>query len=145
MVKLTPKQEAFAKAYVEEGNASEAYRQAYSTANMKPETVHNKGYCLLQKDEVRARVEELQAVHQANHEVTVESLLRELGTVQKEALERGQMSAAARAIELKAKIVGLLVNQNKTRLAFEASSLSLDDAVVVLERMGITPEVQREQ
>ncbi|MGU9998175.1 terminase small subunit, partial [Bordetella avium] len=37
---LTPKQEAFALAYVETGNASEAYRRAYSAERMKPETVN---------------------------------------------------------------------------------------------------------
>ena len=30
--RLTPKQEAFCRAYVETGNASEAYRQAYPTS-----------------------------------------------------------------------------------------------------------------
>ena len=36
---LTPKQEAFACAYVETGNASEAYRRAYDVApDCKPNT-----------------------------------------------------------------------------------------------------------
>ena len=33
--KLTIKQEAFARAYVETGNASEAYRRAYNAENMQ--------------------------------------------------------------------------------------------------------------
>ena len=32
--KLTPKQEAFVLAYIETGNASEAYRRAYNAENM---------------------------------------------------------------------------------------------------------------
>ena len=37
--KLTIKQEAFARAYVETGNASEAYRRAYNAENMKRESI----------------------------------------------------------------------------------------------------------
>lgn len=37
---LTPKQETFCLAYIETGNASEAYRQAYDAENMKPDTVN---------------------------------------------------------------------------------------------------------
>ena len=38
-LKLTIKQEAFARAYVETGNASEAYRRAYNAENMKQESI----------------------------------------------------------------------------------------------------------
>ena len=38
-MKLTPKQEKFAQAYVQTGNASEAYRQAYDASRMKPESI----------------------------------------------------------------------------------------------------------
>ena len=53
---LTPTQEAFGNKYLETGNASEAYRHAYSTDRMKPETINNSGYKLLQKGEIRARI-----------------------------------------------------------------------------------------
>lgn len=53
---LTPRQEAFCNKYLETGNASEAYRYAYSTDRMKPETINNSGYKLLQKGEIRARI-----------------------------------------------------------------------------------------
>ena len=36
---LTPKMLAFCRAYIETGNQSEAYRRAYNTAKMKPESV----------------------------------------------------------------------------------------------------------
>lgn len=39
---LTQKQEAFALAYFETGNASEAYRRAYNAENMKPESINRK-------------------------------------------------------------------------------------------------------
>lgn len=57
--KLTVKQEAFCKAYVETGNASEAYRTAYSTQNMKQETIAVKACELLKTGNVSVRVEQL--------------------------------------------------------------------------------------
>lgn len=60
MAGLTPKQEKFCMAYVETGNASEAYRQAYPRAkSWKPETVHSKASHLLNNGRVLARVKEL--------------------------------------------------------------------------------------
>ncbi|MDV7209918.1 terminase small subunit [Azotobacter beijerinckii] len=58
---LTPKQEKFCLAYLETGNASEAYRRAYSAQNMSPNVVHNKASALLAKGEVRVRIEGLKA------------------------------------------------------------------------------------
>lgn len=58
---LTPKQEMFCRYYVEIGFASEAYRMAYNTANMKPKTVNEKASRELSKGKIRARVAELEA------------------------------------------------------------------------------------
>ncbi|APY15824.1 hypothetical protein GJU94_13130 [Brucella sp. 10RB9214] len=50
---LTPKQEAFARAYVETGNASEAYRRAYNVGDKtKPESVWVKASELLANGKV---------------------------------------------------------------------------------------------
>ena len=58
-MKLTPKQEKFCLEFVKTGNASEAYRRAYSTEKMKDETIWTKASKLLARDKVRARVEEI--------------------------------------------------------------------------------------
>lgn len=58
---LTPKQEAFCLSYLKTGNASEAYRQAYSAENMKPESVNRKAKDVLDNVKIRARLEELNA------------------------------------------------------------------------------------
>ena len=55
---LTPKQEAFVLAYIKTGNASEAYRQTYST-NASAKTIHEKASRLLAEGKVRARSEVL--------------------------------------------------------------------------------------
>ncbi len=59
--RLTPKQEAFVRAYVETGNASEAYRKIYNASRMKPETVNRKAKELLDNGKITARVDELRA------------------------------------------------------------------------------------
>ena len=58
--KLTPKQEKFCHAYLEGGNASAAYRTAYSASRMKTETVNRKAKALLDNGKIRARIQQLQ-------------------------------------------------------------------------------------
>lgn len=58
---LTPKQEKFCQVYVDSGIESYAYRQAYNTEKMKPETVWSHASRLLKDGKVRARVEEIRA------------------------------------------------------------------------------------
>jgi phage terminase small subunit len=106
---LTPKQEAFALAYVETGNASEAYRRVYSAGRMKPETVNRTAKDLLDNRKIAARVAELQAVHLERHKLTVDDLLAELEEARQAALaaETTQSSAAVAATMGKAKLLGL--------------------------------------
>ena len=56
MKKLTPKQEKFCQAYIKTGNKSEAYRLAYSTSNMKSETINRKAVELFENGKISARV-----------------------------------------------------------------------------------------
>lgn len=106
---LTPKQEKFALAYVETGNASEAYRRAYDAAKMKPDSINRKAKELLDNGKITARVQELQAGHVERHQLTVDDLLRELEEARTAALtaETAQSSAAVAATMGKAKLLGL--------------------------------------
>lgn len=56
---LTPKQENFCLAYLETGNASEAYRRSYDAENMKPETINKRASELLDNGEIAGRLAEL--------------------------------------------------------------------------------------
>ncbi|MEP8989258.1 terminase small subunit [Enterobacter hormaechei] len=109
MAGLTPKQEAFCQAYIETGNASEAYRTAYAADKMKPESVNRKAKELLDNGKIAARVAELQGEIKQRHNVTVDSLLAELEEARQKALsaETPQSSAAVAATMGKAKLVGL--------------------------------------
>lgn len=59
-VKLTIKQENFCNAYVETGNASEAYRRTYNCSGSKPEIINVRACELLKKGNIVVRVKELQ-------------------------------------------------------------------------------------
>jgi phage terminase small subunit len=56
---LTPKQESFCLAYLETGNASEAYRRSYSFERMKPESINRNAKVLLDNIKIASRLEEL--------------------------------------------------------------------------------------
>lgn len=110
---LTPKQEAFALAYIETGNASEAYRQSYSASKMKPEAIMVEASRLLANPIVALRVAELKAAHAKRHEITVDSLLAELDEARQVALmaDKPQSAAAVSATLGKAKLLGLLTDK----------------------------------
>lgn len=78
---LSPKQEAFALAYLETGNASEAYRRAYEAADMNPASVNREASALLGNPKITTRLEELRAAQQQRHAVTVDRLIGELAAI----------------------------------------------------------------
>jgi len=57
-MKLTPKQDAFVLAYLETGNATEAYRRAYDVGRMLTSTISNNAWTLMQKPEIKQRVQD---------------------------------------------------------------------------------------
>ena len=115
-IKLTPKQEKFCYGYMETGNASEAYRQSYNAEKMRPDTVNNKAYGLLQKGGIRARLDELRAEHKKRHEITVDTLVAELEEARKLAFETDKAAAAVSATMGKAKLLGLVVEKQETNI-----------------------------
>ncbi|HFF8979792.1 terminase small subunit [Serratia marcescens] len=106
---LTIKQEAFCQAYIETGNASEAYRSSYAAENMKPDAIHVQASKLLDNPKIALRVAELRGEIKERHSVTVDSLLAELEEARQAALkaETPQSSAAVAATLGKAKLTGL--------------------------------------
>jgi phage terminase small subunit len=107
MAALTIKQEAFCQKYIETGNASEAYRQAYDADGMKPETVAKRASELLASGEVAGRVAELRHSVLERHAVTVNSLIAELEEARQVAKQREQGAAMVSATMGKAKLAGL--------------------------------------
>ena len=115
-MKLTPKQERFCQVYIETGNASEAYRQSYNTAKMKPETVNRTAKQLLDNRKIAARLDELREEHAKRHEITVDDLVAELEEARKLAFETDKAAAAVSATMGKAKLLGLVIEKQETNV-----------------------------
>ena len=78
---LTIKQENFCNYYIESGNASDAYRRAYSCEKMKDETVNRKAIELLNNGMITARVKVLQEEQKEKSDITKERVLQELSGI----------------------------------------------------------------
>jgi len=103
---MTPKQELFAQAYLEIGNASEAYRRAYNT-QANANTVNRKASQLLKHPEVSTYIIEQRAAQRKKHKLTIDDILHELEQTRLLALKNKQCSAAINATMSKAKLLGL--------------------------------------
>ncbi len=118
---MTPKQEAFARAYVETGNASEAYRRSYNAVNMKEQSVWRKAKECIDNGKVAARVAELHLAAQKKTIVTVEKLtlmaMKAYDEAQRVAPTSGQMqtSAMVKATEFIGKLHGLVVEKSEVK------------------------------
>lgn len=127
---LTPKQEAFCRAYIETGNASEAYRRAYDVGeNTKDATVWRKAKELIDNGKVTARVETLREHHRERHNVTVSSITEELDELRRLAMFNNQASAGVSAVMGKAKLHGLIKDKSEVNLnvTHEEALAQLDD------------------
>ena len=113
---LTIKQERFCMVYVETGNASEAYRQAYNAENMKEASINVNACKLLADAKITLRVKELKSGHTKRHELTIDDLVKQLEEARQVALglENPQCSAAISATMGTAKLLGLVVDKNET-------------------------------
>ncbi len=108
---MTPKQERFCQAYIQTGNASAAYRQAYNADKMQAQTIHVKASELLASGKVAVRLEELNRAAQMRHLDTVDSLCEELNDHREQAIQTAQLSAANQATLGKARLLGYLIDR----------------------------------
>jgi len=115
MTVVTQKQEKFAQLYVERGNASEAYRQAYDVSpDCKPETIWCNASKTLSDTKVSQRVMQLQHEHCDRHNITIDMLTEELNEARKLAMSDPKgASAAVSATMGKARLHGFLVDRKE--------------------------------
>ena len=116
MAKLTAKQEKFCTEYITCGNASEAYRRAYDCGKMLPQTINSKGWLLLQKDQIRARIDALQKKAADAAVVTLEGHLNDLRALRDAAASAEQYSAAISAEISRGKAAGLYTEKQQVDL-----------------------------
>ena len=93
-MKLTPKQQSFVIAYLETGNATEAYRRSYDVSRMLDRTIQQRAYELLKHSEISASVSTVQAKRvesaQMNRQ-TMLNLLTDIATADNNAFSEIQL------------------------------------------------------
>lgn len=76
---LTYNQEKFCQVYIQTGNQSEAYRQAYpKSLKWKPESVNVKASEMMTNVKVSARVKELQNKLEKKHDISKDKIIARL-------------------------------------------------------------------
>lgn len=110
---LTTKQEAFCQAVVSGMSQADAYRAAYSAKNMKPETIQNKAHVLMKGGDIRARVSDLRAPVVAKLQYGLKQAMLEAEDAFLIAKRKEQGGAMVAAVQLRAKLNGLLVDKRE--------------------------------
>jgi phage terminase small subunit len=114
MAELTQKQENFCLAYVETGNASEAYRRAYDAENMSQAVISNKASLLLARGDIGVKVAELRQPVIEAVRVTLAAHLTRLEELSFGAEQAGQFSAAINAEIARGKASGIYTEKPET-------------------------------
>ena len=105
---MTPKQEAFALAYFETGNAAEAYRRAYDVdENARDEWLYVEASQLLDHPKISRRLEELSEQAAKLSVYTRHKAMEELEDARAVAKSQGQAAAMVGATAAKIKLTGL--------------------------------------
>lgn len=108
---LTPKQHAFVNAYRETGNASEAYRRAYSAGKMGPDSIKVAASRLLDNPRVAERLRELEERTKANVALTADWFIERLVRRADAAEAAGKIAEANGADNLATKLLGLQIDK----------------------------------
>lgn len=114
---LTPKQEAFVRAYAlpdENGkprSGADAYRRSYNCENMTDKTVWEAASRLLANSKVVARLDELRADQSKKSMITAEMLIERNLKRAEMADAAGQHAAAVAAETLASKLAGILTER----------------------------------
>lgn len=134
--RVTIKQELFARHYVKNGgNASEAYRQAYSAENMNNGTIAVKAHELLKNGKVAEMVERVKSDTEGFQAITFQEIAAGLRRAADGAAGAGQHSAASQALVALGKLAGLYVEKQK---------VSVDDSREHLDAVRDLAEVEQE-
>lgn len=128
---LTPKQEAFCLAYIETGNASEAYRRAYNVGTANIATVNRSAKEVLENPKIAARLAALRERAVERTMVTVDMLTERLLKIadkgEEKDSESGYSVARASLMDI-AKLNGLVVDKKE-----HSGSISLGAALDTLD------------
>ncbi|SRR6266404_1011053 len=124
---LTPKQEAFCIAYIETGNASEAYRRAYDAGKMKPETINRNAKVLVDNNKIAARLTEIRKPSLEMAQVTLAEHLRDLKRLRDLAEASEKYGPAVAAEMARGKVSGLYVEKVEHSGSVTINATSTDE------------------
>ena len=110
---LTPKQEKFCLVYIETGNASEAYRQAYCAGKMSATTINRTAKELVDNRKIAARLQELRAPAVEKAQITLEQHLNDLKRLRDLAEVDQKWQAAIQAEVSRGKVSGLYTEKHE--------------------------------
>ena len=108
---LTLKQDNFVLAYIETGNASEAYRRAYDTKKMNDATVNRAAKELLDNPKITTRIAELRKPVVEQVQITLKDHLTKLAHLRDRAEEDLKWQAAIQAEVARGKASGLYIER----------------------------------
>ncbi|MDQ0084571.1 phage terminase small subunit [Variovorax boronicumulans] len=111
MSALTPKQEAFCVAYIESGNATDAYRKAGYSSGMSDKTAAEAASRLLRNSKVVARLAEVREMATAEAAMTIADHLNDLKSLRDAAKKEGKYSAAVAAEVARGRVSGFYVER----------------------------------
>lgn len=118
---LTPKQEAFVDAILRLGDPVRAYRAAYS-AKTNDSTAHSHALKLLEHPRIQPLIQEAREKARMARGYTVDDALREAEEARRLAMDTDTPAAAVSAVNLKAKLLGLIVDKKEVTQKYEDMS-----------------------
>lgn len=108
---LTIKQENFVLAYIETGNASEAYRRAYNASKMNEATINRNAKALLDSNKIATRIAELRKPVVEQVQITLKNHLEKLAELRDKADASEKWQAAIQAEIARGKASGLYIDK----------------------------------
>lgn len=131
-----PRHERFARYYMRNGRASDAYRKAGYQPN-KPQCVWVASSRLLRHVDVKRRIAELRKQMATRNRITVDSLIEELDADRDLARSLEQPSAAIAAVQLKARLAGLLIDRKESGAPGDFSQAQTPEDVIAAVRRDL--------
>lgn len=112
---LTPKQAAFARAYLEHGNASLAYKLTYNAQNMNEASIGRMAHDVLHNPKVQKELERLRAPSLKKASKTLDDFVADLEEACEIAKQTGNAAALTQARMAQAKLLGLVTDKAEVR------------------------------
>jgi len=125
LMAINEKQERFAQAYILHRNATEAARAAGYTGS-SAQAFANQGHRLLNNEEIKERIEELESTLETNVDV-----ISEIEAQYNNANRSGNATSAIKALELLSKVRGVK-NDKEVELTPETVDLSIVKSLKIL-------------